>query len=172
MTKIIIIIQIRFKTYMVRFALGYIREFRFLTELKKSASFVAYLRNIWYFCTQNNILMEETIFELDLLEEARDFLKSLSKDTRLKIGRNIRRVQKGERDSELFKKLDGSEIWEFRTLYNKTYYRLFAFWDKDVNTLVVATHGIVKKTQKTPPSDIAKAENIRKQYFENKTTKL
>ena len=116
--------------------------------------------------------MEETIFELDLLEEARDFLKSLSKDTRLKIGRNIRRVQKGERDSELFKKLDGSEIWEFRTLYNKTYYRLFAFWDKDVNTLVVATHGIVKKTQKTPPSDIAKAENIRKQYFENKTTKL
>ena len=50
---------------------------------------------------------------------------------------NIRRVQKGERDKELFKKLDGTEIWEFRTIYNKTYYRLFAFWDKDINTLVI-----------------------------------
>ena len=32
-------------------------------------------------------------------------------------------------DKELFKKLN-DEIWEFRTLYNKTHYRLFAFWDK------------------------------------------
>ena len=112
--------------------------------------------------------MEQIAFELDLLEEARNFLKSLSKEIRGKIGYNIRRVQKGERDNELFKKLDGTEIWEFRTIYNKNYYRLFAFWDKDINTLVVATHGIVKKSQKTPKSEIAKAEGIRKQYFENK----
>ena len=57
--------------------------------------------------------MEQTVFELDLLEEARDFLKSVSKEIRGKIGYNIRRVQKGERDNELFKKLDGTEIWEF-----------------------------------------------------------
>ena len=120
---------------------------------------------------QKSNKMEQTVFELDLLEEARDFLKSLSKEIRGKIGFNIRRVQKGERDNELFKKLDGTEIWEFRTLYNKTYYRLFAFWDKDVNTLVVATHGIVKKSQKTPKSDIVKAEGIRKQYFDNKNKK-
>ncbi len=116
--------------------------------------------------------MEQTVFELDLLEEARDFLKSLTKEIRGKIGHNIRRVQKGERDKELFKKLDGTEIWEFRTLYNKAYYRLFAFWDKDENTLVVATHGIVKKSQKTPKSEIAKAEGIRKLYFENKNKKI
>ena len=102
--------------------------------------------------------MEQTVFELDLLEEARDFLKSLSKEIRGKIGYNIRRVQKGERDNELFKKLDGTEI--------------FAFWDKDINTLVVATHGIVKKTQKTPKSEITKAEGIRKHYFENKNKKI
>ena len=47
--------------------------------------------------------MEQTVFELDLLEEARDFLKSLTKEIRCKIGYNIRRVQKGERDNELFK---------------------------------------------------------------------
>ena len=112
--------------------------------------------------------MEQTVFELYLLEEARDFLKSLSKEIRGKIGYNIRRVQKGERDSELFKKLDGTEIWEFRTIINRTCYRLFAFWDKGNNTLVVATHGIVKKTQKTPQNEIAKAERIRKKYFDNK----
>ena len=44
------------------------------------------------------------------MEEARDFLKSLSKEIRRKIGVNIRRVQKGERNVELFKKLEGSEI--------------------------------------------------------------
>ena len=71
--------------------------------------------------------MERIVFELILMEEARDFLKSLSKEIRRKIGVNIRRVQKGERNVELFKKLEGSEIWEFRTLYNKNYYRLFAF---------------------------------------------
>ena len=116
--------------------------------------------------------MEQTVFELDLLEEARDFLKSLTKEIRGKIGHNIRRVQKGERDKELFKKLDGTEIWEFRTLYNKTCYRLLAFWDKDENTLVVATHGIVKKSQNTHQKEITKAEGIRKLYFENKNKKI
>ena len=53
-------------------------------------------------------------------------------------------------------------------LYNKTAYRLFAFWDKDKETLVIATHGIIKKTQKTPSKEIAKAEAIRREYFKNK----
>lgn len=71
-------------------------------------------------------------------------------------------------DKELFKKLENTEIWEFRTLYNKQFYRLFAFWDTDENKLVVATHGIVKKTQKAPKKEIEKAETIRKEYFKNK----
>lgn len=54
------------------------------------------------------------------------------------------------------------------TLYNKKAYRLFAFWDKDKEAFVVATHGIVKKTQKTPLKEILKAEEIRKEYFNNK----
>ena len=112
--------------------------------------------------------MEKIVFELILMEEARDFLKSLSKEIRRKIGINIRRVQKGERNVELFKKLEGSEIWEFRTLYNKNYYRLFAFWDTDNDSLVIATHGIIKKTGKTPIKEISKAEELRKKYFDNK----
>ena len=43
-----------------------------------------------------------------------------------------------------------------------------AFWDTEEETLVIATHGIVQKTQKTPLKEIAKAEEIRKEYFNNK----
>lgn len=40
--------------------------------------------------------------------------------------------------------------------------------DTDKETIVVATHGIIKKTDKTPQKEIRKAEAIRKQYFELK----
>ena len=62
-------------------------------------------------------------------------------------------------------------IWEFRTLYKKTQYRLLAFWDKeDKNeTLVIATHGFVKKTSKVSKSEIEKAEDIRTKYFDDKS---
>ena len=90
---------------------------------------------------------------------------------RRKMMYNIRRIQEGERNKELFKKLENSEIWEFRTLYNKLAYRLFAFWDKEEETLIIATHGIIKKTQKTPLKEIIKAERLRQEYFNNKKTK-
>lgn len=107
-------------------------------------------------------------FQLTLLEEAKDFLQNLPMQTYKKILYNIWRVAGGEKNSELFKKLENSEIWEFRTLYKGTAYRLFAFWDTDKQTLVVATHGFIKKTQKIPKKEIAKAETIMKRYFELK----
>ena len=71
-------------------------------------------------------------------------------------------------DKTFFKKLEGSDIWEFRTLYDGVQYRIFAFWDTEAETLVLTTHGIIKKTQKTPAKEIAKAERIRKEYFNSK----
>ncbi len=71
-------------------------------------------------------------------------------------------------DKELFKELDNSEIWELRTLFNGVCYRLFAFWDNEIKALVMVTHGIVKKTQKTPKKEIGKAERIRQEYFNDK----
>ena len=129
---------------------------------------VACFGNFLYLCATNLQDMEKVVFKLLLSKEAHDFINSQTKEVKGKIGHNIRRIQKGERNVELFKKLDGSDIWEFRTIYRKTSYRLFSFWDTEEETLVVATHGIVKKTQKTPAKDIAKAEDFRKQYFENK----
>jgi phage-related protein len=110
----------------------------------------------------------EQKFKVRFLEEAAEFLDSLDEKAREKIIYNIRKAQVIN-DNDLFKKLSG-EIWEFRTLFNKTYYRLFAFWDKTEksNTVVVSTHGLIKKTDKTPPKDLNKAENLRKLYFEQK----
>ena len=85
-----------------------------------------------------------------------------------KITYNLLKVEGGEMDKELFKKLESSEIWEFRTLFNGTCYRLFAFWDTEIEALIVATHGIVKKTQKTPKREIEKAEKLMKEYFNDK----
>lgn len=34
---------------------------------------------------------------------------------------------------------------------------------------MIATHGIVKKTKKTPKKEIDKAERMRKEYFDEKT---
>ena len=112
--------------------------------------------------------MDRLLFKLFLMEEARNFLKNVPSQAREKIYYNIRKVQGGVKDNELFKKLDNSEIWEFRTLYKGIAYRLFSFWDKDSDTLVVATHGIIKKTQKTPSKEIARAEEIRTKYFRAK----
>ena len=106
--------------------------------------------------------------QISFLEEAKSFLKSLPIQAYKKILYNVDRVAGGEKNTALFKKLENSEIWEFRTLYNGISYRLFAFWDTDTQTLVVATHGITKKTQKTPKKEIARAEAIMKRYYELK----
>ena len=68
------------------------------------------------------------MFKVKFLEEAKKFLDSLDEKPRNKIFYNIWK-SKISKDEELLKKLD-DEIWEFRTLYNKSAYRLFAFWDE------------------------------------------
>jgi phage-related protein len=110
-------------------------------------------------------------FNVILLGEVWDLLDNIDEKSKDKIFYNIDK-SKYVNDPELFKKLDDL-IWEFRTKYRKTYYRLLAFWDKTDNkeTLVVATHGIIKKTDKIPKAEIEKAKAIMKQYFEQKYKK-
>jgi phage-related protein len=106
-------------------------------------------------------------FDVQMLPEADEFLASLDVKARNKIIYNVRKST-FVIDNELFKKLEGSDIWEFRTLYGGICYRLLAFWDKEANSLVLATHGFEKKTDKTPKKEIERAETIRKQYFNDK----
>ena len=107
-------------------------------------------------------------FEIVFLDDAFEFLNGLEKKHYEKILFNIRKAQV-DRDPELFKKLK-DEIWELRTLYQGIQYRLLAFWDKTEaqNTLVISTHGFIKKRSKVPDNEITKANKLRVKYFEEK----
>ncbi|WP_410544012.1 type II toxin-antitoxin system RelE/ParE family toxin [Xylanibacter rodentium] len=125
-----------------------------------------------YFClTLHKILIiwiTETPlrFNVVYLEEAINFITSLDEKVRAKIAYNIF-VSQHENNAELFKKLNDC-IWEFRTNYKGMAYRLFAFWDKESRSMVVATHGLIKKSQKTPPKEIRRAEELMKMYYASK----
>jgi hypothetical protein len=104
-------------------------------------------------------------FQVLLLEEARAFLLGLEDKARVKILYNIDKSVLVN-DPKLFKKLT-AEIWEFRTRYNGLQYRHLAFWDKTLSqTLVIATHGFVKKDAKVPGSQILRANHLRELYFQ------
>ncbi len=112
--------------------------------------------------------MDNYKFRVIFLEEAKDFLESLDEKARDKILYNIWKAR-STHDKELFKKIQ-DDIWEFRTLYAKTFYRLFAFWDKTekTDTVVITTHGLIKKTDKIPKTDIEKVKNIQQKYLKEK----
>ena len=113
----------------------------------------------------------DKLFEIVFLDEAFEFLQGLDRKHYEKILYNMRKVQTMQ-DPELFKKLN-SEIWEFRTLYQGIQYRLLAFWDKTTatETLVISTHGFIKKQSKVPDNEIQKAIGQRTKYFEEKQLK-
>ncbi len=106
-------------------------------------------------------------FRVIYTSEADEFLDSLPQKAKGKILSNIMKA-KYVIDPKLFKKLEGTDIWEFRTKYDGIQYRMLAFWDTTTNSLVVATHGFVKKVQKTPKQQIKRAEEIRAIYFKQK----
>ena len=102
-------------------------------------------------------------------EEADAFLSQQTEKVRIKILYNVTRASYLN-DPKIFKKLENTDIWEFRTLFDNIQYRLLAFWDKrdGKNTLVIATHGFIKKTQKTPLGEIKHAQQIMEMYFNQK----
>jgi len=114
--------------------------------------------------------MSDYKFRVRFLEEATTFLDLLDEKARGKILYNIWKAR-STNDKELFAKLQ-DEIWEFRTFYKKTHYRLFAFWDKTdkTDTVVISTHGLIKKTDKIPKSEIDRAEKLRVQYINEKSS--
>ena len=107
-------------------------------------------------------------FETKFLEEAEEFISELDLKMIKKIFYNID-LEEQTNDPKLFKKLQ-NDIWEFRTKYAGLQIRLLAFWDKTDNkkTLVLATHGLIKKVDKVPANEIDRAVRLRVKYFENK----
>jgi phage-related protein len=112
--------------------------------------------------------MDDYKFRVIFLDEAHEFLDGLDEKARDKIFYNIWKARSTS-DKELFKKVQ-NEFWEFRTFFNKAYYRLLAFWDKTdkTDTVVISTHGLIKKTDKISKSEIERAEKLRQKYFNEK----
>jgi phage-related protein len=107
-------------------------------------------------------------FEVQFLEHAKVFLDNLDEKSREKVLFNIWKSRQIN-DPELFKKLS-KDIWEFRTLLKNQKIRLLAFWDKieEKQTIVIATHGFIKKTKKIPLKELERALQLRKEYMDNK----
>ena len=110
-------------------------------------------------------------FETRFLEEANEFIAELDSKAARKIFYNIDLAEQTN-DPRLFKKLT-NEIWELRTKFGGLQIRLLAFWDKTDNheTLVIATHGFIKKVDKVPENEIDRANRLRNKYFEGKLRK-
>ena len=104
-------------------------------------------------------------FETKFLEGAEEFIGKIDQPTIKKILYNIDLAEQTN-DPKLFKKLQ-NEIWEFRTRFAGLQIRLLAFWDKTDNrkTLVIATHGFIKKVDKIPSKEIERATRLRSRYF-------
>jgi len=63
-----------------------------------------------------------------------------------------------------FKKLvNTDDIWEVRVSLGSDAYRIFCFFAG--NSIVVLTHGLAKKTQKTPQREIERAEVYKREYL-------
>jgi hypothetical protein len=107
-------------------------------------------------------------FETQFMDEASNFIASLEPKTIQKLFYHIE-LAEHTNDPKLFKKLR-DEIWEFRSNFNGLQIRLLAFWDKSnkKKCLVIASHGIIKKSDKMPVKEIDKAIQLRQKYFNAK----
>lgn len=110
-------------------------------------------------------------FETRFMDEVDEFIAQLDSKTAKKILYNIDLAEQTN-DSQLFKKLQ-FDIWEFRTKFAGLQIRLLAFWDKSDNkeTLVIATHGFIKKVDKVSANEIERAVRLRKKYYEKRQKK-
>ncbi|UOB18679.1 type II toxin-antitoxin system RelE/ParE family toxin [Abyssalbus ytuae] len=68
---------------------------------------------------------------------------------------------------KFLKHLTGTNgLYEIRIQYQSNIYRIFCCFDE--GQLVVLFNGFQKKTQKTPQIEIDRAEQLMKDYFDNK----
>jgi hypothetical protein len=107
-------------------------------------------------------------FQTRFPEPANKFIAGLDPKAVRKLLYNIDLAEQTN-DPRLFKKRH-YDIWAFSLRHGSGQNRLLAFWDKSETqrTLVIATHGFIKKVDKVPGNEIERALNIRKKYFHSK----
>ena len=96
-----------------------------------------------------------------------DFLDSLPAKVVQKITWVLEILEsQGMLPTTYFKKLVNTEIWECRIQQGSNIYRIFCFFDK--GSVIILTHGLIKKTQKTPSDEIKRAEDYRNDYMKRR----
>jgi phage-related protein len=96
-------------------------------------------------------------------EPARDWLKGLDRSDRKTIGEDIKTVQFGwPLGMPLVRKLE-TDLWEVRSQLDRRIARVLFTVHDDV---LILLHGFVKKSQKTPPADLATARKRLAQFKE------
>ena len=110
---------------------------------------------------KNDTLLVGSKLEVDFYhsdsgrEPTRDWLQGLDSESRKQLGHDIRRVQMGwPTGMPLVRKLDRS-LWELRSILNGRKGRMFFTIEKG---RLVILHGLIKKSQKTPGSDMTTAK--------------
>jgi phage-related protein len=97
-----------------------------------------------------------------------DFYDAQTQKVQEKIDYVLDLVANVERVPEKFLKHleDTDGLYEIRVKVGSDIFRFFCFFD--AGKLVVVLQGFQKKSQKTPSSELVKAERLKHQYFEEK----
>lgn len=100
-------------------------------------------------------------------EPAKDFLLELDPKMRAKMFRTIKLLaHNGTALREPYSKPLSDGIFELRAKVGSDISRVLYFFV--VGRRVILTNGFVKKTQKTPPSEIERAKTYRAEYLSRK----
>ena len=112
-------------------------------------------------------------FNIDFYEKedgtkpAEDFIAELPLKMRAKIARAVVMLRaNGPKLREPYSKHLDDGIFEIRAQVGVDISRVLYFFMVGKN--VIITHGFIKKTQKTPSSEIARAKKYRAEYFNRK----
>ena len=97
-----------------------------------------------------------------------EFFVAQTDKVRRKIAQTLVWIQAIDRlPVSILKSIEGKKgLYEIRVEYAGNIYRVFCCFDE--GSLVILFNGFQKKTQKTPASEIDKAERLMKEYFNNK----
>ena len=101
-----------------------------------------------------------------------DFFKKQPQKVRDKIIKVLDIIEQIDRNPTTYLKyIEGTNgLFEVRVQLGNNIFRIFCFFDG--NKLVVLLSGFQKKTQKTPPEEIKRAERLMTDYYKEKEKEI
>ncbi len=66
---------------------------------------------------------------------------------------------------QYLKHITGTDLYEIRVGSGRNIFRIFCFFEE--GRVVILLNGFQKKTEKTPPGEIERALQLKKQYYEH-----